>query len=406
MNLRLTLTALLLCSLPLAAHAQPAPSPQDGRVVLVLPFENRSSDASLDWIGESFPAIINSRFATAGFLTISRDDRLFALDHLGLPLDFKPSRATTIRIAQTLNADYVIVGQFTITGAAPNQQIEAQAQVLRVGPLHLDPVIADLTPLAHLLDLGNGLAWSLAHSIDPSLAATRQSFLAASAGLQINAFENYIRGRMDRSPDDAAKHLEAAVQLQPTYAAALLALGKVQYGQQQFEQAAATLARVPDLDPLALEAGFYRGLSHFNSGNYAAAEQDFAFVAAALPLPEVINNQGVAASRQHKDAVALFQRATQADPQDADYHYNLAASLFRRKDFATAQPESELSLRLRPGDADAAALRDQITAALKGVPPSADFDPLERICRTYSEASYRQAAFQLQQLRAIGVKGQ
>jgi len=99
-----------------------------GRLVLVLPFENHSGQASLDWVGESFPATINQRLVSAGFLTITRDDRLFALDHLGLPLDFKPSRRNHNRIAQTLDADYVVVGNFTIT-RRPRLHIEIQAQV-------------------------------------------------------------------------------------------------------------------------------------------------------------------------------------------------------------------------------------------------------------------------------------
>ena len=95
-----------------------------GRVVLVLPFDNRSGQSALDWVGDSFPDTLNQRLSSAGFLTISNDDRQFALDHLGLPIDFKPSRATTIRIAQTLNANFVIVGSYTVN----KDHIAVQAQ--------------------------------------------------------------------------------------------------------------------------------------------------------------------------------------------------------------------------------------------------------------------------------------
>ncbi|MGH9595998.1 MAG: tetratricopeptide repeat protein, partial [Edaphobacter sp.] len=81
--------------------------------MLVLPFDNRTGQTSLAWIGDSFPDTLNQRLTSAGFLTITRDDRQYALDHLGLPVDFRPSRATTIRIAQTLDADFVIVGSYT-----------------------------------------------------------------------------------------------------------------------------------------------------------------------------------------------------------------------------------------------------------------------------------------------------
>src|ERR1700735_5642133 len=119
--LLLALTALLL---PPIAHAQDA----GGRVVLVLPFDNRSGNPSLNWIGDSFPDTLDRRLNSAGFLTISHDDRAYALDHLGLPADFRPSRATTIRIAQQLDANFVIVGSFNVTA----DKITVQARVLSV----------------------------------------------------------------------------------------------------------------------------------------------------------------------------------------------------------------------------------------------------------------------------------
>src|ERR1700744_1340804 len=124
--LLLSLTALLL---PQIARAQDA----GGRVVLVLPFDNHSGNASLSWIGDSFPDTLNKRLASAGFLTISHDDRSFAYDHLGLPTDFRPSRATTIRIAQQLDASYVVVGSFNVSG----DKIAVQAQILDVTNLRL-----------------------------------------------------------------------------------------------------------------------------------------------------------------------------------------------------------------------------------------------------------------------------
>ena len=66
--------------------AQSAPTP--GRLLLVLPFDNLSDQPSLDWISEAVPEVLNLRLASAGFMPISRDDRLYALEHLGLPSTF------------------------------------------------------------------------------------------------------------------------------------------------------------------------------------------------------------------------------------------------------------------------------------------------------------------------------
>ena len=412
--LRRTLQITALAALLIAAGIAQSTPPEGqntaqaretgGRLILVLPFDNRTGDAQLGWIGDSFPDTLNQRLTSAGFLTITRDDRLYALDHLGLPADFRPTRATTIRMAQTLDADYVVVGSYTVRDG----RISAQAQTLSVNQLRLSHPLEASSALDHLFDTENGIAWKVAHQIDPKFRVAEQTFLAASSGVKLTAFENYIRGTDSITSNERIKHLQQAIQETPTYAAALLELGKSQYVARQYEQAAATLIKVPPTDRLSLEANFYLGLARFNAAKYASAETAFGFVASRLPLPEVVNNQAVAASRQGKDAGALFQRASAADPNDADYHYNFAVALFTRGDAPGATREVEATLKLHPTDVEAADFHSRLLAArsltgtpLKSAVTADGFDPVARIRRTYSEASFRQAAFQMDQMRAL-----
>jgi len=385
---------LLAAALP--ASAQEA----NGRVVLVLPFDNRSGNPSLNWIGDSFPDTLNKRLDTAGFLTISHDDRTFAFDHLGLPTGFKPSRATTIRIAQQLDANYVIVGSYNVT----NDKIAIQAQILSVDELTLSQPIQDGAELPRLYDAENAIAWKVARTLDPHFNVAEATFLFAPGSVPLPAFEDYIRGTNAPTADERIKRLQAAVSLAPAYSAALLALGKEQYAARNYIPAADTLSKVPPADRQALEANFYLGLARFNSANYAGAETAFAFVAQRLPLPEVVNDQAVALARQGKDGTALFQRASAADPSDEDYHYNLAISLFRRGDTANALKEADTALKLKPNDNEAGALRAHLALVPAGTRlsenPGTTFSPVERIRRNYSEAGFRQAAFQLDQMRA------
>jgi tetratricopeptide (TPR) repeat protein len=395
-----------------AAFAQTEDS-AGGRVVLVLPFDNHSGNGSLNWIGDSFPDTLNKRLTSAGFLTISHDDRQFAYDHLGLPADFRPTRATTIRIAEQLDANYVVMGSYTVvpglgSGGANTRnigRIAIQARVLSIDALRLSGAIEDSAELTRLFDAENAIAWKVARSLDPKLAVSEPTFLAAPGAVPLPAFEDYIRGINATSGDERLKRLKNAVSQVPNYPAALLELGKEQYAQRDFEGAAATLAKVPKTDQLALEANFYLGLAEFNSANYAGAQAAFSFVASRLPLPEVVNNEGVAVSRQGKDSVDLFRKASEADPSDEDYHYNLALAMFRRGDTVGATREAEAALKLKPADNAAVELLAQLKKVPAGTKLKADaeggFSPLERIRRNYSETGFRQAAFQLDQVRAI-----
>ena len=98
---------------------------------------------------------------------IGSSSYFFALDHLGLPIDFRPSRATTIRIAQTLDANFVIVGSYTVSSG----RIAVQAQVLEVNKLRLSEPIQDSSELSRLFDIENAIAdYDLALKVDSKLA--------------------------------------------------------------------------------------------------------------------------------------------------------------------------------------------------------------------------------------------
>ena len=160
--------------------------------------------------------------------------------------------------------------------------------------------------------------------------------------------------------------------------------------------------------PTGLEAEFYRGLSLLFLGDYPHAEQAFAEVARVLPLAEVVNNEGVAVSRQGHDGTSLFIQAAAADPNTADYHFNLAVSLKRHGNSPAAANELAQCLKLRPNDSEAQSLAAEwklpgaaAGAAVSGpAGPGAGADPLERIVRTFDAAAFRQAAAMLDEMNA------
>jgi len=409
---------LVFAQQPITSQSRPAApasattqSVAHGRLLLVLPFENHTGQPSLNWIGQAFPEIFNRRLASAGFLPISRTDLMYAYDHLGLPDNFQPSRAGAIRLAQMLDADYVVFGTYTTTGATLN----TTAQVLDVTGLKLGAQINNQSESTHLLDTLNSLAWQVTRQLDPAYAVAEQTFIAADPDLHLDAFEQYVRGLTESSMDERIRHLREAVRLSPQFNPAWLALGKAYFAQQNFDLAASTLGHLSKDDPNALEADFYRGLSFFYTGKYMEAEDAFAFDSTRLPLPEVVNNQGVSAARRGKDAGALFQQAVTADPNDADYHFNLSLALRRRGDIAGAVREIDQAVKLRPRDTEAANLaatlhneqQNPASAAkmnaslstVQNAQDNADKGPLERIKRSYNEASFRQAAFEMEELQ-------
>ncbi len=401
-----------------------------GRILLVLPFDNLTNPttsgpaagttasptqtslepANLDWIREAVPEILNSRFTSAGFFPLTREDRLYALDHLGLPETFDPSRATALRIAQTLDANFILVGSYRLDGTT----LTLRSRIVDVDKLSLSSEVTQTGQIAQLIPLLNSLAWQLTRKLDPGFTVAEETFRAAGSGIRLDAFEQYIRGITERDPAERLRHLKKATDLNPDFTAAWLATARLQFAGQQYEQAAVSLNKVAHAmnatDPSALEAAFYRGLSLIFSGNYPRAEEAFASIARVLPLPEVVNNEAVANSRRNRDAaaaIALFHQAVAADPTDADYHFNLAVSLHRHGDKAEALTELAQSLKLHPYDSEAKALeeawknpnRAQLEPA-SASQSSSQPEPLERIKRTYDGAAFRQASLMLAQVES------
>lgn len=384
-----------------------------GELLLVLPFDNTGQDASVDWIGSAFPEILDRRFTSAGFLPISTGDRSYALQHLGLPTDFRPTRASTLRLAQTLDADFVIIGTYQVNGT----RITAQAHVLDIANLRESPALEESADLSRLTDVANSLAWRITRQLDPSYSVAEQTFLAADANLRLDAFEDYIRGQIQGTPQEQTERLRKAVQLDPDYGPAWLALGNEYFSQQDYDEAALAYGHLKSTDPEALQADFHRGLAFFYTGKYLPAEDAFAFVTTRLPLPEVVNDEGVAAARRGKDGAPLFQQAITEDPRDADYHFNLAIAWARREDSANALKEAQLALSLHANDSEIQAfinnLKNPNFLKSQSAPPPAAAGspapqpainpnlPLERIKRTYNEAAFRQAAFEMEQMETL-----
>ena len=393
------LLSLWICVAVSAQTPAQAPSPAEAaaatagkdRILLVLPFDNRTGQPSLEWIREAAPALLSSRFTSAGFAPMSRTDRLYALDHLGLPQGFQPSRASSLKLAQTLDADSIVVGNYITDGST----IIAEGRIVDVPHSRMRPPVTSRGEMKDLIAVFDSLAWKLTRQLDPGFNVAEETFVAAGANLHLEAFEQYVRGITESDQAERLRHLQQAVKLSPGFAPAWMALGREDYNGQQYEQAAAAFAKVGRDDPDFLEAGFYRGLSLMFSGDYAKAEGDFSAISRVLPLAEVVNNQGVAVSRQGHDGTAMFRQATASDPDEPDYHFNLAVSLKRHGNGPEALAELGQCLKNRPNDSEAQAL----ATAWKQSGPST-VDPLERIARTFDAVAFRQAAVMLDTMAA------
>ncbi len=343
-------TLAIFAAFPLSVHAQQTSAPthiagaeasQQG-IYLVFPFENAGASPRLDWLGEGLEELTVQRLSAAGQQVYSHAGRTAELDRSGLPPTAKLSRASMLRIAQNMDADFVVFGKFTSDG----QSLMVESQVLRISPTRLLPAIRETGPLDSLMDLHVRLLWRLLKANDRGYTRTLEEFSKVQRPLRLDAFEHYVRGLMASDDDPRLRELREAARLEPEWPDPNFAIGDAYYARRDCDSALIWFAKVPKTHDRYVEAVFATGVCRLLMNQPEKAEEVFASLQEALrnnmvsgaDLPEILNNLALALARQNKSptAVADLRRATELDPDEDDYPFNLGLLALGANDFSGA----------------------------------------------------------------------
>src|SRR6266702_3308855 len=175
---------------PAARPAQaPAPAANSQKIYVVLPFENAGAPAKLDWLSEGLEELTIERLTAAGEQVYSHAGRAAELERYGLPSGSTFSRATMLRVAEDLDADYVIYGKY----AAKGSTLTVEMRVLRMDPLSLRPPVQESGSLESLMELHTRLLWRVLSSRDGHYALSLSDFAKRQRRLRMDAFEQYAQ---------------------------------------------------------------------------------------------------------------------------------------------------------------------------------------------------------------------
>ena len=325
-------------------------------VYLVFPFENRGASPHLDWLGEGLEELTIQRLTAAGEAVYSHSGRAGELDRYGLPISAKLSRATMLRIAEDLDADYVVLGSFTSNGTS----LLVESRVLRVGATSLLPPVRETGRLDALMDVATRLAWRTLSTNQRVYPLSLDEFAKKQRPLRLDSFEHYIRGLIAADDDAKLRNLREAARLEPEWPDPDFALGEAYFARRDCTAALPWFARVPKTHPRSVEAVFASGVCELLSKHPDRAEEVFAGLQESLrkggepsaDLPEVLNNLALARARNGKLAEAQqdLRKAAEMDPDEDDYSFNQGLLALRAnepkaavdhfRDAATREPDS------------------------------------------------------------------
>lgn len=324
--------------------------------VVVLPLITVSDQSKFSWIGESVPEVLTELLASHGIFILDREQRLKAYRNLSIRDSANTTLATNLKVAMELDAEFAVFGEFQLSERDPvaDSSIVLSLRVMNVRKWRKSGEIRVEGKLSDLGVLETRLGYLLLRAIAPSSAVSEEEFLARHPAIRLDALESYVRGLTAESEEARHRFLTQAARLDERFGAPIFQLGLFYWAKENHRQAAYWLEKLPSDYSQYREAQFMLGVCELQQGRYTEAEVVFRNLYASLPMPEIANNLAVSLARQDKpEALELVVKANSADPEDADYRFNLGLQLWRAERYEDAAERFREVLELTPDDAEA-----------------------------------------------------
>jgi len=155
--------------------------------------------------------------------------------------------------------------------------------------------------------------------------------------------------------DDSLHCLERLVAVEPANARARNLLGKVYHRLNNLELAEANYRKSAQLAPSVTEPRYNLAMLLFDKGDVDQASQIMKQVCSEGANPEYLHDLGVIFEKQGDltDANKAFEAAAKMVPNNSEYHYALARSLYLNQQVNAAIAEYQKAISLNPNNIDA-----------------------------------------------------
>jgi tetratricopeptide (TPR) repeat protein len=376
---------------------------QAADTVAVLPLFNinQANAANLDWIGESVSETVRETLSASGMLVLGREDREEVYRRIAVRSGAVLTKATVIKIGETLDAGQVVYGEFDV-GADENgvrglkSGMRIALHVLDLKKLHESQVMEQLGPLENLSQMEMNLVWLVLQQIAPGSVPPLADFIRNRPVVKVEAMESYVRGLMASNPDQKIKLFSQSVKLDDHFSEPAFQLGRLYFQRREYKTAEQWLGKVSNIDSHYMEGSFLLGICRYQDNDFDGAIQQFRLVLADVPLNEVYNNLGAALSRKNDPASAdNFRKALEGDEADPDYWFNLGFALWKQRDFTQAAEKFRATLDRSTNDQDATFFLGRCLRQDGPRPGEARSEGRERIKTTFEDSAFRQLQAEL-----------
>ncbi|MBV8705540.1 MAG: hypothetical protein JO028_00005, partial [Acidobacteriaceae bacterium] len=232
-----------------------------GATVLVLQFHNESQYSDLNWVGESIAETLRVELSANDQIVLSRDSRAEGFRRLGLRPDAQFTKATLIKLGQSLDVDYVYYGTYNATlppgdTELRNSSVQISGRFIDLRKMHDGPQVSEVGKLTDLSRLQEHMAWQFLKFLEPGANLPVEQFMAYGKFIRVDAEESYIRGLLSSRGEQQKKWFTQANIIDPHFVGPIFELGKLAYEQKDYRQAVLWFGRVPATDSRYMDARF------------------------------------------------------------------------------------------------------------------------------------------------------
>jgi tetratricopeptide (TPR) repeat protein len=313
--------------------------------ILVLPFETADRDPRGLWLGEASALLVADALRAHGLPALSRPERLRAFEDVNIPADASLSVASLIRVGQLVAASDLIVGTLRLNG----EELVVDARRIRLDTGRVAEQTTDRAPLRDLFALHERVARRLMRLTSASPAQNWPP---------LEAFELFVKGLIAEGPATQIKFLQGALAAFPGYDRALLGLWEAYTERDDHARALAAVQQVKPDSRFSRRARFSAGLSLVALARLDEAFAAFKALLDEQPAASIYNNLGVVQLRRGASpasgrATFYFSKATELDPEEPDYFFNLGYAYWIERDVPAAAYWLREAVRRNTSDGDA-----------------------------------------------------
>jgi DNA-binding winged helix-turn-helix (wHTH) protein/tetratricopeptide (TPR) repeat protein len=355
----------------------PLPPTPGKRQVVVLPFDNRSGQADLDWLRSGLPDMLTATLTRSPSVDVlSREQAALWLGRIG-----QTGLPAAIEVARRGHAHIAVTGAFARLGDAI--RVDAQIYDGSTGALlGADSITA---PPAQILSRVDELGARLAVRLRPASRDDDRRHLASLMTDNLEAYRDYELGlrEVDAIQErDGIRLLERAIALDPNFAMAYARLGyayaiegrTMEAGRPYLEKAFRMGDRLTAKDRQHVLAWYALANADYQEAIHRYSELIAAYpneIEAYLRLAVLLRGES-----RHEEGIAVIQQALAIDPEDPRLYNSLASLQSESGRHGQALDAARQYVRLAPADPNA---YDSLALALEYAGQSQEaFEALSR----------------------------